>query len=92
MEQRVDSNFKPKRREEIRSEDIANETVLYDATRGQAVYLNDTAAIVWKLCDGTRTVNEMTALLARELGDSDGRIAADVAETVAKFSEAKLVS
>jgi hypothetical protein len=84
--------FKPKRRDEIRSEDIANETVLYDAVRGQAVYLNDTAAIVWKLCDGTRTVNDMTTLLAKELGDTDGRIAADVAETVAKFAEAKLVS
>lgn len=88
----MDSNFKPKRRDDVRSEDVANEAVLYDATRGQAVYLNDTAAIVWKLCDGTRTVTEMTALLAKELGDADGRIAVDVAETVAKFSEAKLVS
>jgi pyrroloquinoline quinone biosynthesis protein D len=92
LEQQVDSNFKPKRRDDIRSEDVANEAVLYDPTRGQAVYLNDTAAIVWKLCDGTRTVAEMTELLAKELGDPDGRIAPDVAAAVETFAEAKLVS
>jgi hypothetical protein len=87
----VDQTFKPKRRDDVRSEDVQHETVLYDPTRGQAVYLNETAAVVWKLCDGSRTVAEMADLLTREMGDSSGRIAQDVADVVGRFTEAKLV-
>ena len=87
----MDPDFKPKRRSDVRSEDVQHETVLYDPTRGQAVYLNETAAVVWKLCDGTRTVAEMAELLAKEMGDTSGSIARDVADVVGRFNEAKLV-
>jgi hypothetical protein len=88
----VDLTFKPKRRDDIRSEDVQHETVLYDPGRGQAVYLNETAALVWKLCDGHRSVAEMAELLTREMADTTGGIAKDVADVVARFSEAKLVA
>lgn len=88
---KLDLSFKPMRRSDVRSEDVQHETVLYDPTRGQAVYLNETASIVWKLCDGSRSVAEMGDLLAKEMGDASGAVAKDVADVISRFAEAKLV-
>jgi hypothetical protein len=43
------------------------EIVLYDTLTNQAHVLNQSAALVWELSDGKRTVAHLTQLVAREL-------------------------
>lgn len=47
--------------------ELPNEVLIYDLDRDQAHCLNQTAALVWKGCDGRTTVAEITRLLAKDL-------------------------
>jgi hypothetical protein len=87
----VQPSDKPKRRDDIHSEELQHETVLYDQAHGQAVYLNESASVVWKLCDGSRTVSEMSDLLSQEIGQAADPVARTVAEIVGRFQQAGLV-
>jgi hypothetical protein len=44
-------------------EELADETLVYDENSHQAHCLNESAALVWKHCDGTMSVSEMARLL-----------------------------
>lgn len=85
----TDPNFKPRRRPDVRAEPVSGELVLYDAAGGRAAYLNSTAAAIWALCDGERTVKDMIEYLSREIGGEG--IASDVEATVERFRAAGLV-
>lgn len=47
--------------------DLAEEVVVYDLKRHHAHYLNRTAALLWRHCDGRTTVAELARLLEKEL-------------------------
>ena len=50
-------------------EQLGTELMIYDRIRNQAFCLNQNAAFVWQHCDGNTTVTEITAQLARSLGE-----------------------
>ncbi len=59
----------PKARSEgIITKDVAGELLIYDRVRDRAHCLNETAAAVWKLCDGRTTVPELTRSASKSLG------------------------
>jgi hypothetical protein len=47
--------------------ELPDEVLVYDLTRHKAHCLNQTAAQIWHLCDGRRTVPEIARRLAQEL-------------------------
>jgi hypothetical protein len=52
--------------------DLPGETLVYEKTHHTAHCLNRTAALIWRHCDGTRTVRELAALVERETGNCGG--------------------
>ena len=50
--------------------DLPNETLVYDLERDEAHCLNQSAALVWKRCDGKTTIAKMTSLLQEQLDTS----------------------
>ena len=48
----------------------------------QSFLLNRSARAVWDLCDGLRTVGDISALLEKESDMADGSLSEDVATTV----------
>ena len=44
-----------------------DDTLVYDLKTNKAVCLNETAAIVWKLCDGNRTVSAIAVEVEKQL-------------------------
>lgn len=46
--------------------EVDGETLVYDLNTDKAHCLNDTAARVWKNCDGRKTVNEISETLSAE--------------------------
>lgn len=54
------------RKADLVIQEVADEVLVYDLKSHQAHCLNQTAALVWKYCDGQKTVADITALLGKE--------------------------
>jgi pyrroloquinoline quinone biosynthesis protein D len=63
-------------------EEIDHESLIYRRPTKAAIYLNETATVIWKLCDGTRTVQEIIAILADTFPDAAEDVRADVRQTI----------
>jgi hypothetical protein len=57
------------RTEGLVTELLDGELLVYDLDADIAAHLNRTAALVWRSCDGRRTVAELATLVAEELGE-----------------------
>jgi hypothetical protein len=56
------------RRNDILSEKLVAETMVYDKINHRAHVLNQTVALVWESADGRKSVDEIAEVLHRELG------------------------
>jgi len=63
-------------------EEMEGENLLYRLGGHKAIHLNDTATVIWKLCDGSRTVEDIIGLLTKEYPGSETAVAADVREAI----------
>jgi len=73
----------PQASPEIAARRVQDQTILYHRDRGQVHALNESAGLVWDLCDGRHTVREIArALLERsgteDAGEARARAEADV--------------
>lgn len=55
------------RQDDLLTEEAADELVVYDLRRKVAHSLNRSAALVWRNCDGRRSIADLAALLRAEL-------------------------
>ena len=53
----------PRPRGDYKLVELEGESMLYHSGEGKAFYLNDTASMLWKLCDGRRSVATIEDLL-----------------------------
>ena len=59
----------PRRRQDgIIIRELESEILIYDTKNNKAHCLNDTAARIWKLCDGSTTSEEIRSTLTGQLG------------------------
>ena len=64
----MESGFYPmSRHEELVVQELTGEVLIYDLKIDKAFSLNETSAEVWKLCDGTKSVGEITALISEKI-------------------------
>jgi hypothetical protein len=54
------------RKEKLIVKELADETLVYDLESDKAHCLNQTAASVWKYCDGNRSVSEIGELMSKD--------------------------
>ena len=59
-------------------EKLENEIVVYHPTLTKSMYFNETGALIWQLCDGTRTISEIIGLLESQYPESVTQIAPEV--------------
>jgi hypothetical protein len=59
----MDRTKTPKQTGGYESADLEGEFMLYHSALAKALYLNETASLIWKLCDGTRNVATIEGLL-----------------------------
>lgn len=71
---------------------LDDEHVLYDPRSGRVYLLNQTAAYVWALCDGARTIGEIATDLAGCFAISQREALADVVDIVETLHRADLVA
>ena len=58
------------RHENLVVQELGDETVVYDEKRNHVHRLNRTSALVWKNCDGRKTVADLSEVLRVEMGAS----------------------
>ena len=56
------------RKKDIFVENLPEEVVLYDKTNNKVHCLKKTAAAIWEICDGSRTVDELAHIAQAKLG------------------------
>jgi hypothetical protein len=62
------SKLAPKaRKNKLIVKELSNEVLIYDENNHQAHCLNETAALVWKFCDGRTSIPKMTRRLEKQL-------------------------
>jgi hypothetical protein len=74
------SDRSPKARQsQLVIKELASETLVYDESNHQAHCLNQTAAFVWKHCDGRRSIRTLARLMEKEMN-------AGVSEQTVRFA------
>lgn len=78
-------------RKAAREQDLWDEMLVYVPDTDVALALNSSARAVWELCDGTRTVTEISQVLGECCGCPAQAIHADVESAVSQFREFGLI-
>jgi Coenzyme PQQ synthesis protein D (PqqD) len=68
-------------------EKMDDEFLLFDPAHTKILYCNETASLIWQLCDGTRNAQEIIATLSNAYPDAADVIANDVDATLKLFLE-----
>lgn len=72
----------------VEVEEMDNESLLYRRPRKTASYLNETATVIWKLCDGSRSTDDIVNILSMSYPEATDQIRADVTATIEQLIEA----
>lgn len=78
----IDLDAIPNQHHDFQVELIDEETLLYQHQLKRVVYLNESAALVWHLCDGRRSVADIIELLVNSYPDTEDAVRADVIEAI----------
>ncbi len=70
---------------------LDDELLLYHPALETAVYLNDTAFLVWRLCDGRRSEASIIDLLEHAFPEAASNIRAEVATTLQRLAEQDVI-
>lgn len=73
---------RPLRSSDFRMEKMDNELLLFNHVTNRILHLNETASLIWQLCEGSRTLDEIADLLDSAYPEAAGSMATDVAETI----------
>lgn len=66
-------------------EEIDGELLLYSPESTRSIYMNSTASIIWRLCDGKLTVGEIVSLLSEAFPDASDSMETDVVDSIQLF-------
>jgi hypothetical protein len=77
----------PRPTADVATEVIDDEVLLYQPQHTRAIYLNATAAVIWGLVDGRRTVDDIVTLIDGRYPDAGADVVADVCATLAQLQE-----
>lgn len=79
---------KPTQKPGFHLEAIDGESLLYHLGETKILYCNQTASLIWHLCDGRMTVGEIIAVLSEAYPDAAQTMATDVEDTLQQFLNA----
>jgi hypothetical protein len=87
----ADAIRKPRRREPVLATRVADEIALFDVDAGSYYGLNAVGGRVWELCDGSRELADLAAIIADEYDVPLHVAAADLEELLADLASENLI-
>ena len=83
---------KPIRNESCHMEELDDEVLLYNPTNNKTLYINKSASVIWQLCNGDQTTEEIiTMIQAAYPGDKEG-LQRDILDTLNSLADNDAVS
>ena len=83
---------RPRRNEECAGTDLGDEMLFYDHDGGPVRVLNAAEREIYLLCDGNRSVDQLSEAFATVYGLDPGRATQDTHKTLAELVELGLVT
>ena len=83
----MDLSCKPHQKPHYRLEKIDDELLLYHPSQTTIMYCNPSASLIWQLCDGERTVEEIISLLSAAYEQPLEAITTEVTTTLQQFHQ-----
>jgi len=83
----MELNCKPRQTADFRLEQLDGELLLYHPGQTTIMYCNSTASLIWGLCDGQRSVQDIIDLLSAAYEQAAAAVAADVKATLGQFHQ-----
>ncbi len=78
-------------RDDLAVVELDGEAVIYDEESGNLHHLNPTATIVFRLCDGTASVEELSRDIAETFGVAIDEVSSQVRSLIQEFRKARLL-
>jgi len=75
----------PRQTSDFELQEFEDELLLYHPAKTATFYLNPQAALIWRMCDGSRSIADLIALLEEAYPDQQDRIRGDVFQTIRQF-------
>ena len=75
----------PKQCDGFLMEEMDGELVLFHPAKNIIIHANETAALVWQMCDGLNTVDQIVSILGDAYPEARPQIEKDVPETIQKL-------
>jgi hypothetical protein len=82
---------RPRCKADYRLEEIDGELLIYHPTATNVVYCNQTASLIWHLCDGTHTAAEISTLLSEAYPEAAATIPAEVDATLHTLTQQQVI-
>jgi hypothetical protein len=83
---------RPRRAPGVLTKQVGSESILYKSTNEEIHVLNSTARLVWDLCDGEHTVEEIEQSIRKNFAVPPGyHLTEDILETLRVFSQKGLL-
>ena len=77
---------------QVKLQNLGHETVCYDPVQKAVHILNPTARLIWDLCNGEHTIEEIEGIVRSSFEIPDGQdLAQDIKNTLETFSVKKLI-
>ena len=87
----MDSTQKPQAIEGLEIRVVGGDWLVHDSANGKVHVLNETAAKILKLCDGSRSGSDIAKSLSDETAADPKQVSDDVMTLIAQFAELGLV-
>lgn len=88
----MDMKYKPSRKKSVIAKELDHRLILYNPDAKEIYLLNDSASLVWKLCDGGFTIEKIADATAQKYDLSSRlEIQGDIVEIVGDFKKEGLV-
>lgn len=73
-------------------EKIDNEITVYHPSLVTSLYMNDSSAVIWELCDGERRISDIIEILQDAYPENDRQIKNDVIRFITQLVEHEIAS
>lgn len=80
------ASSRPRRSQHFSVVEIDGEQILQDQASPTVLHLDRVAALVWSLCDGSRSVSDISSLLSQAYPESATQIEHDVRSTLTRLA------
>lgn len=80
-------SYAPRRRGDVLEIDFGDGLIIYDRDASLVHHLNPSAALVWRMCEGTSSVGELVQVIVEALGSSPHEVNAQVTDLLRELDE-----